>query len=246
MEDEELKELLKIDFPEIKADENKVLAVCKARNTKYNKQLMKLTYVLSSFVVLAIVAVLSIVLLNDRIPTGVTNPNDKIEIVRSSTYTINGHEGLDSKWIVGTYGVEVLVQFDFTKHPKYDEWVEECRPLALEKMDKEMAEYGYYRYSYEVYLTEQILVKYYETIKNTFTGATEYSLLPFDGGSIFLGYLVLPVENETIEDAIKNSNNYFEDYLKSNDYNNLLKLANSDYVCDITISQMDVSLQGEE
>ena len=78
MEDNELKNLLKIDFPEIKGDEEKVLATCKARTTKHNKQLLKLTYLLSGFIVLAFISVLSIVLLNNRIPSDVARINNSI------------------------------------------------------------------------------------------------------------------------------------------------------------------------
>lgn len=78
MEYDELKKLLKIDFPEIKGNEKKVLAACKARERKYNKQLIKLTYFLASFVVLTVIAVLSIVLLNNRVPNEVAEINDAI------------------------------------------------------------------------------------------------------------------------------------------------------------------------
>lgn len=78
MEDNELKNLLKIDFPEIKGDEEKVLATCKARTTKHNKQLLKLTYLLSGFIVLAFISVLSIVILNNRIPSDVARINNSI------------------------------------------------------------------------------------------------------------------------------------------------------------------------
>ena len=79
MKDEELKELMKIDFPEIKGDENKVLSACKARNDKYNKQLIRLTYVLSSLVVIAVIVVLSVVLLSNRIYSDVAKINNSID-----------------------------------------------------------------------------------------------------------------------------------------------------------------------
>lgn len=83
MEDKELKELLKIDFPEIKGNEEKILAVCKAKNVEHNKRLKKLTYVLSGFVVLTFIFVLSITLLNNRLPSDVVKINNSIAYLDS-------------------------------------------------------------------------------------------------------------------------------------------------------------------
>ena len=76
MGDEELKELLKIDFPEIKGDENKVLTGCKASYDKYNKKITGLAYTLSSFVIIVCIVILSIVLINNK-------ANDVIRINKS-------------------------------------------------------------------------------------------------------------------------------------------------------------------
>ena len=84
MEDEELKELLKIDFPEIKGDEEKTLAVCKVRY-KHNKKVTRLTYALSIFVIIACVGILSIVLINNK-------TNDVIRINKA----INNLERIDN------------------------------------------------------------------------------------------------------------------------------------------------------
>ena len=78
MEDNELKNLLKIDFPEIKGDEEKVLAICKARTTKHNKQLTRLLCALSGFVVVVMAIVLSITLVNSRVPNDVARINNSI------------------------------------------------------------------------------------------------------------------------------------------------------------------------
>lgn len=83
MKDEELKVLLKIDFPEIKGNEEKILAVCRAKNVEHNKRLKKITYVLSSFVVLTFIFVLSITLLNNRLPSDVVKINNSIAYLGS-------------------------------------------------------------------------------------------------------------------------------------------------------------------
>lgn len=78
MEDNELKNLLKIDFPEIKGDEEKVLAACKARNRKHNKQLTSLLCALSGCVVVVMAIFLSITLVNSRVPNDVVRINNSI------------------------------------------------------------------------------------------------------------------------------------------------------------------------
>jgi len=83
MEDEKLKELLKIDFPEINGDKEKTLAVCKARNIQNNKQLTRFAYVLSSFVVLVLVSLISVLLFNNRIPSDVTKINNSISELKN-------------------------------------------------------------------------------------------------------------------------------------------------------------------
>ena len=59
-------------------------------------------------------------------------------------------------------------------------------------------------------------------------------------------FFILPSDGETIEEAIEKNDNYFNDFLKSNEYNNLVELAETNYICSIMIGQMDVSLQGNE
>ncbi len=78
MEDKELEELLKMNFPEIRGDEEKVLLACKKRKNKYNKILKSSIYVLSSFVVIASIIIMSILLINNRIPSDVEKINDAI------------------------------------------------------------------------------------------------------------------------------------------------------------------------
>ena len=91
MEDEKLKKLLKIDFPEIKGDEDKVLAACKARNENNNRPLIKIAYALSSFLVLTVIVVIGVLLFNNsEVPSysGKESSNKPIK----SDFTFSGGE----------------------------------------------------------------------------------------------------------------------------------------------------------
>lgn len=224
--------------PEVEFDYKKMLQNCKMGKEKHNKQFISLNIVLSSFIVLVGIIILSVVMMNNNTPI---KPNDKIEIVRSSGYVISGNNSLDSTWYIGPYGIEVLIKCDFTKHPKYNEWVEECEPIALEDMNENSDG----RFSYEFYLNRQLLKKYYEEIKNDYPNHTGYVLEAYEG-FVRLQFYILPSDGETIEEAIEKNDNYFNDFLKSNEYNNLVELAETSYICSIMIGQMDVSLQGNE
>ena len=239
MENDELKEILEMDFPNVEIDSKKIISACLAREDRHHKQFIRLNIVLSSFIVLVGIIILSVVMMNNNTPI---KPNDKIEIVRSSGYVISGNNSLDSTWYIGPYGIEVLIKCDFTKHPKYNEWVEECEPIALEDMNENSDG----RFSYEFYLNKQLLKKYYEEIKNDYTNHNGYVLEPYEGGFVRLQFFILPSDGETIEEAIEKNDNYFNDFLKSNEYNNLVELAETNYICSIMIGQMDVSLQGNE
>lgn len=239
---DELELLLNKDVPvvpEIEFDYKKMLKNCKMEKDKNNIKLFKYLLYACFCLVLCFVSVFTTVMIKNN--TSIEK-NDKIEIVRSSGYSSSGDDSLDSVWQIGPYGVGVLIKCDFTNHPKYDEWVEECGPIALEDMN----ENGDGRFSYEHYLNKQLLVKYYEEIKNDYPNHNEYVLEPYEGGFVRLYFLIRPSDGETIEEAIEKNDIYFDDFLKSEEYKNLLKMSNNNYICSITISQMDVSLQGDD
>lgn len=240
MENDELREILKIDFPIIEIDSKRIISACLSREDRHHKQLISLNIVLSSIIVLVGIIILSVVMMNNNTRI---NSNDKIEIVRSSGgYVISGNDMIGSELHIGTYGVSALIKCDFTKHPKYNEWVEECEPIALEDMNEDSEG----RFSYKHYLNRQLLKKLYEEIKNDYPNHNGCSLAPYEGGFVFLEFRIFPSDGETIEEAIEKNDNYFNDFLKSNEYNNLVKLAKNNYICSIVIHQMDVSLQGDE
>ena len=111
---------------------------------------------------------------------------------------------------------------------------------------KRANENGDGRFSYQHYLNKQLLVKYYEEIKNDYPNHNEYVLEPYEGGFVRLYFLIRPSDGETIAEAMKNNDTYFNDFLKSKEYKNLLEMSNNNYICKITITQLDVSLQGNE
>ena len=226
--------------PEVEFDYKKMLQNCKMGKEKYNIKLFKYTLYACFCVVLCFVSVLTTITIVKNNTS--IEKNDKIEIVRSSGYVVSRNDSLDSTWHIGPYGIEVLIKCDFTKHPKYNEWVEECEPIALEDMNENSDG----RFSYEFYLNRQLLKKYYEEIKNDYPNHNGYVLEAYEGGFVRLQFFILPSDGETIEEAIEKNDNYFNDFLKSNEYNNLVELAETNYICSIMIGQMDVSLQGNE
>ena len=225
--------------PEVEFDYKKMLQNCKMGKEKHNIKLFK--YVLNACfcAILCLIFVLTTVIIIKNNTS--IEKKDKIEIVRSSGYVVSGNDSLGSTWHIGPYGIEVLIKCDFTKHPKYNEWVEECGPIALEDMNENSDG----RFSYEFYLNRQLLKKYYEEIKNDYPNHTGYVLEAYEG-FVRLQFYILPSDGETIEEAIEKNDNYFNDFLKSNEYNNLVELAETNYICSIMIGQMDVSLQGNE
>ena len=246
MNDNELDELLKKSNPKelnIEYDKRKIRETCEIESIRRHNTLTRFSLTLSSFALIC-VAVLSIFLFFNKNENNVQDiVNDKIEISRSSGYWVSGSEGLGSAGHIGTYGVTVLIHFDFSKYPMYDEWVEECEPLALAEMEKQLDEDGELRYTSDYYLTKQLLLKWFDEMKSYFPNLSMHSFFPFHGGDCFIEYKVFPSEGETIEEAIIKNNQFFEDFLNSDDYNNILELSKNDYIVKVIIGQDDVHIE---
>jgi len=78
MEKEKTKSLLKTNTQKPEGEEEKIIAANNSGKTKYIRRLMGFTCALLSFVVISIIAVLIIVLLNNRTPTDVAKINTSI------------------------------------------------------------------------------------------------------------------------------------------------------------------------
>lgn len=249
MNDNELEELLKKSSPKelnIEYDKRKIRETCEIESIRRHNIFTRFSLTLSSFALIC-VAILSIFLLtNNKVEKNLNsliNTNDKIQILRSSGYDVSGVEGPGSVGHIATYGVTVLIHFDFSKHPMYDEWVKECEPLALAEMEKQLDEDGELRYSDDYYMTKQLLIKWFDETNSLFPNITWHSFFPFHGGDCFIEYKVFPSEGETIEEAIIKNNQFFEEFLNSDDYNNILELSNNDYIVEVIIGQDDVHIE---
>ena len=252
----EIDELIKEDIqkiPDIEFNSNEVLNKCKTNNIRFKNKVFKFS-VLISCIILAIIVSLSIIILN-----GSSNHNrlidetGKIKIITEKSDVLDDMLDNPDAYRVSWYGISVYIFCDYSKHPKYNEWIEKYglkgvydgeESVSNQKYNDRSAEYDNKNYFY------LLNSECYELIKDGFP--TSNTFLP-DGLAewIVLNYSTRWIDkefdpNETMEQAMKNMDSIKESFYQSRDYSNLFELAKEDYVTHIDIVEYEPRYNGDE
>ncbi len=199
---------------------------------KNNKFIFIVTTLLS--VILILTATVIIVLLNAT-PKTETIDSDKISFVKNLNQNESIYEDELHTYYLSAGGIEIMINLDYSKHPKYNEWAEE---------------FGYtynsdtferpYSYHFNTYLND----KCYESIGGYFPNATAHSFI--GSPCIYVYYMVKKEHTETIEQANENMQKFISWFYKLKDYENIRKLANEDYVYSVKIIEHWPTYFGDE
>lgn len=243
MEYDELKDILVLDIPKPSKDFNRILNACKESKMK-NKLMPKMFLMLSTFCVIFVIIMSTILILKNN-NKKLVDETGKIKIISSQTSSsgemINGPDDFVSSW----YGIVVYIFCDYSKHPKYSEWIEKYglkgvydgeESVERQKYVDRSAEYDnnyYYLLNSECYE----LIKDGFPTSNTFypDGLCEWIQLTYStrwDDKEFDPY-------ETMEQALENLKNIKENFYNSKDYSSLFELAKEDYVIRIEIVEYE-------
>ena len=124
--------------------------------------------------------------------------------------------------IIEWYGIEVNIRCDYSKHPKYSEWKNDYYSNS--------EEYGSLYY-FRKYMDRE----FYELIEDYFPNVSSHSFWP--GSEIInINFSARKIGDERdMEAAQSNMESFVEAFYKTEDYNNLIKLASEEYITGIGI-----------
>lgn len=247
MEDDEIKSLFendKIEVPECEFNSRKMLQKCKMQKIASRVFLVKTYMIVSSIMIILFVSLsvmLSIVSTKIKVKNviEVNNISSKIQIERSSVYGEDAVVG--AKPTLGQYGIEVYIVVDYSKHPKYDEWIAKYGLKGVysstqEKRYDRSEEYDNKNYYY------LLSGAYYETIKDGFSLGVYYP--SYLSEEVILFYFAKKSNDETIEEAQVNMQEMLDLFYSSQDYLSLLELTNEDIVEKIIIKEAFPKFEG--
>ena len=252
----EIDELIKNDIqeiPNITFDSKEVLNKCKTRRIEFKKNVFKFS-MFSTCIIVIIIASLSIIILNSNSKHNkLIDETGKIKIITQDNYIsdeiIDNPDANSIDW----YGISVYIFCDYSKHQKYNEWIEKYglrgvydgeEAESKQKYNDRSAEYDNKNYFYLLNSECYELIKDDYTISNTFLpdGLCEWIVLNYSTRWIDKEY----DPNETMEQAMENMNKIKEEFYKSKDYNSLFELAKEDYVTHIDIVEYEPRYNGDE
>ena len=180
--------------------------------------------------------------------------NSKIKITTEHyDITVYSVDKSEEAYLIMRYGISVYIFCDYSKHQKYNEWIEKYglrgvydgeEAESKQKYNDRSAEYDNKNYFYLLNSECYELIKDDYTISNTFLpdGLCEWIVLNYSTRWIDKEY----DPNETMEQAMENMNKIKEEFYKSKDYNSLFELAKEDYVTHIDIVEYEPRYNGDE
>lgn len=259
MTNAELEKLINDDIPKKiggKPDAKTMLDVCKAKNIESQKMISKLSIVLSCLMLVLVGAIsISFGLKKHAEIIDVVNPienttnlngnynMEKIDIkVDNKTINDAGDDMIDNpdSQIIEWYGIEINIRCDYSKHPKYKEWEEEFYNGNYQTDPYDTRPLDYHLINF---LHKKIYE--YESMDVLFSNQQTHSFWP--GSQIInIDYMAKKGNSETMEEAVRNMEEYLKDFYETDDYNNLLELANKDYITKIVIIERWPRINGDE
>lgn len=245
MTNEELEKLLNEDIPrEIigKSNFKSMLSKCKAKSAKRKTVLIKLSTVLTCLLVVFICTITIVFISHNSQEKSIIKNNnmDKLEnynmnkLEKTITKSSNSDDMIDNPNadLIMWYGITITLRCDYTKHPKFREWESEFTNSEhqIDIYDKRPLEYHLASFlNRKVYEYEQMDVLFPNQQIHSFFPGNEV---------IYIDYKAKKNDDERdIEQANKNMEEYLEWFYKSEDYNNILKLTNEDYIMVININE---------
>lgn len=187
--------------------------------------------------------------LNERISTFTMNGDynkEKIDVIKYESTTGDIYDANipnpdnPNEQIIEWYGIEINIRCDYSKHPKYKEWEEEFYNGNYQTDPYDTRPLDYHLINF---LHKKIYE--YESMDVLFSNQQTHSFWP--GSQIInIDYMAKKGNSETMEEAVRNMEEYLKDFYETDDYNNLLELANKDYITKIVIIERWPRINGDE